>query len=872
MRSLILCLVFIWIAVPWAIGQFEEVRITGEFGPAKLSRILQDIRGQYGVRFAYDAGAIDSEETTVSFLEATLEQAMDQLLSETGLTYKYIRRTVVVYQDTESLEISVARPEASDVSWSAIVTDAESSEVLPFAIARVKGTSLGAMADTEGKVTIEHIPSDSCQIMLSYTGYEERTIRLSSPAGKMETIGLRLRGTLLPAAIIEAKSMQLLESGNSHGVQSFSPSDLIAISTNGETDVLRGAQLLPGVSGTNESSNGLIIRGSDPDQAMVQFDDFTVFHLDHFFGSFSAINADAVKQIRIYKGGLDASMGGRVAGVVRITGKEGNRTRPSAQLSLGTLSGSLLLESPVGKEGSLIVAARRSYVDAFATPVFVSLYSTVYRQVPGTSYDSKLFGEGNDPQFFYQDLTAKYTWRSAAGDKLNVSSYLGRDNLVHSFRESERPDGLSARYSDESNWGNAGAGFRWIRERKPGIRSLITCGGSRYTSNYFSTDTIINAISGLTATNYRDDRFTLADMNVRAERTQKIRKLPVTYGAHLNHVRIRNESGINVDSAFKSQGSVFALYLQTELKFKLLTIRPGVRINAYSRTEKVYPEWRFGWMLDVTPTLQIKGSVSRVHQFIHRVRPQSLNQNHSDLWLLSGDAEIPLLRSDQVTAGFGWSKGRWNLDVEGYFKANSGTFEYLRPYSFRSETVDSLTFGSGTSTGLDLLLGFNAGIHHAWLSYSLSKSENEFSQLSERPIPEWYDQRHEVKLYYEIEWKKWEFAITSLVGTGRPYTPVLGVFEIPLEQGSSVYSAIYGDLHSGRLPVYHRVDLAASWKFEIKSLSCSIQGSIFNVYNRMNVRDIRYLGAYDELGKLNAVEQRINMSGIIPSLQLQIRW
>ena len=87
----------------------------------------------------------------------------------------------------------------------------------------------------------------------------------------------------------------------------------------GERDLFRAFQLLPGVSGSNEASSGLYVRGGTPDQNRVEYDGFRVYHVDHLFGYFSAFNMDAVDTVELSKGGFEARHGGVLSSVMPIT-------------------------------------------------------------------------------------------------------------------------------------------------------------------------------------------------------------------------------------------------------------------------------------------------------------------------------------------------------------------------------------------------------------------------------------------------------------------------------------------------------------------------------------------------------------------------
>ena len=126
----------------------------------------------------------------------------------------------------------------------------------------------------------------------------------------------------------------------------ISPRNLVKLPSLGETDIFRALQLLPGVSGTNDATSGLFIRGGTPDENLVLLDGMTVYHVDHFFGVFSAFNSDAIKDIRLYKGGFPAQYGGRTSSVVEMIGKTGDNESYNMSGGMNMLSGRVLTEVP----------------------------------------------------------------------------------------------------------------------------------------------------------------------------------------------------------------------------------------------------------------------------------------------------------------------------------------------------------------------------------------------------------------------------------------------------------------------------------------------------------------------------------------------
>ncbi|HEX8548439.1 MAG TPA: TonB-dependent receptor, partial [Cytophagaceae bacterium] len=156
----------------------------------------------------------------------------------------------------------------------------------------------------------------------------------------------------------------------------------------GEVDVIRSIQLLPGVSTVGEGASGFNVRGGSIDQNLVLLDEAPVYNSSHLFGFFSVFNPDAVKDVRLIKGGIPSQYGGRLSSILDVRLKEGNNKKLSGAGGVGLIFSRLTVEAPIVKDkGSFIVAARRSYIDILAKPF-----------LPSTLEGSK---------FYFYDLTIK---------------------------------------------------------------------------------------------------------------------------------------------------------------------------------------------------------------------------------------------------------------------------------------------------------------------------------------------------------------------------------------------------------------------------------------------------------------------------------
>jgi hypothetical protein len=236
----------------------------------------------------------------------------------------------------------------------------------------------------------------------------------------------------------------------------------------GEVDIIRSLTLLPGISTIGEASNGFNVRGGNTDQNLILLDEAPVYNSSHLFGFFSIFNADAVKDVKLYKGGIPARYGGRLSSVVDVRQRNGNNKKFSSTGGIGLLSSRLLIEGPIQKEKSaFMIAARRSYADLFLA----------------LSSDPTI----NQNTLYFYDLNAKLNYILSDKDRLYLSGYFGRDVF-------ELDDLFGF------DWGNATASLRWNHLFSDKLFSNFTLVFSDYTYSALNllSKTIISKINIIT--------------------------------------------------------------------------------------------------------------------------------------------------------------------------------------------------------------------------------------------------------------------------------------------------------------------------------------------------------------------------------------
>jgi hypothetical protein len=77
------------------------------------------------------------------------------------------------------------------------------------------------------------------------------------------------------------------------------------------------------------------VRGGNPDQNLLQFDEAIVYNGGHLLGFFSIFNTDVVKDVQVYKGDMPAWTGGRIASLIDIHSRDGNMNQFSGIAGIG---------------------------------------------------------------------------------------------------------------------------------------------------------------------------------------------------------------------------------------------------------------------------------------------------------------------------------------------------------------------------------------------------------------------------------------------------------------------------------------------------------------------------------------------------------
>jgi hypothetical protein len=754
---------------------------------------------------------------------------------------------------------------------SGYIRDAETGEELIGANVVIEKLNTGATTNAYGFYSVS-LPFGKYVVTYSYIGYEtiEKVIDLSDSKAiniEMKTAYLESEAIVTTAEKVDENVKSIEMSVSKIDVKSIRKVPVVL----GEADVLKTMTLLPGVSTIGEGASGFNVRGGAADQNLILLDESPIFNAAHLFGFFSVFNSDAMKDVKLYKGGIPANYGGRLSSVLDVRQREGNSKAFKASGGLGLISSRLLIEGPLQQDkSSFLIAGRRSYGDLFL-PLF----------------------NNNSVAYFY-DLNFKANYILSDNNRLFASGYLGRDRFE-----------LDKVFGNE--WGNSAVTLRWNHLFSNQIFSNFSAIYSKYDYGL----SILADGSGF------EWNAQIRNMNLKTDLSYFINdRNTIDFGAGAimykfepGQIDPTDNSAVVSQTLDKKYALEPAVYLNYDQKISSnLSMQYGLRYSTFYRMGKqtiysyennapvVYNDFlkryddgvitdstsygqneiiksfsgfepRISARYSFNTSSSIKMSYNRTRQYIHLVT-NNTSPSPLDVWSPSGKYIKPQI-ADQYAIGYfrNFVDNTYESSVEIYYKKLYNQLDYVPGADLLlNNTLETeILYGQGRSYGLELFLKKNTGRLTGWISYTLARAENQVKGLTPldpginngKYYPSNFDKTHDLSItgIYEAN-LTWSFGANFIYTSGRPITYPKSRYEY-----GDIVVTQYEDRNSDRLPAYHRIDISATlhnkwrgdWVF-----------SLYNVYNRQNASSITFRQNEDNPTITEAV--RTTIFGIIPSI------
>lgn len=751
------------------------------------------------------------------------------------------------------------------------VTDKSSGEDMISATVYIDEIKNGVVTDVYGKYSIT-LEEGTYIVNYSYIGFESITKTIVLDKDINLDIELGEAKEIMNAVVVTGEKRDKNVTSTEMSVVKMNIKTIKKMpALMGEVDVIKSIQTMPGVSSVGEGASGFNVRGGGVDQNLVLLDDAPVYNSSHLLGFFSVFNPDAVKDVKLLKGGVPSVYGGRLSSILDIRMKEGNKKKFSGTGGVGTIFSRLALEGPfkLGDKslGSWIVAGRRSYIDVLAKPFLPDDFS--------------------DVQFYFYDFTAKANFNINNNNRLFLSRYSGKDiiDIGFGFR-----------------WGNNTNTVRWNHNFNEKLFTNFTYIFSDYDYNirFGSGDNAFDWNSVILNHSIKNDY----SWYVNPFNKIKFGVQSIYYRFEPGNAVTTNDgvtNNISLDPKFALESSAF---ISNEQKVnELLSFSYGLRYSNYlylgSGTSYTYGEAevhkrpellstqtyesgeiiqdyhnlepRFSMKYRVDENSSIKASYNRMSQYVHLVSNTTAS-TPLDLWTPSTNNIKPQL-ADQVAGGYfrNFKDNMYETSVELYYKNMYNQIDYrpganllLNPY-IEAELLP----GIGRAYGSEFYIKKTQGKFNGWISYTLARTERLVEGVNnDKWYPSRFDQLHNFSttLIYELT-PKWTLSANWVYTSGTPVTfptTKYSVQDIVIRHNSD------NQRHGQRITPYHRLDIGATRTLGKKGNS-DIVFAIYNVYRRRNAFSIFFEESSTIPGNFDAVRYSI-IGDMVPSITYNFKF
>ncbi|MDM1407351.1 TonB-dependent receptor [Myroides sp. DF42-4-2] len=740
----------------------------------------------------------------------------------------------------------------------------------------------GVITNEKGYYSIE-LKEGSYTLKVSYIGYIDRVTTIQVTKDQTLNFVLKTDSSELSEVVIVQNRNKADIRKPEMSVNKMTTEEIKKIPVvMGETDILKSILQLPGVTNAGEGAAGFNVRGGSAGQNLVLLDQASVYSSSHLFGFFSIFNADAIRDLKLYKGGIPARFGGRASSVLDVYQKDGNKNDYSFEGGIGVISSRLLAEGPIQKgKSSFLIAGRGSYAHLFL----------------------KLTDNKNSAYFY--DINTKLSFDINEKNKINFSAYYGRDIfsftdlMKNSFGNLAVTLDWRTLYSDKLT-GNLSlttsqydydldldlVGFNWtngiksmqgrydfLHDINPALQLRYGVGHTAY---IFYPGTIKPTTSDSSINYKKIDNKYASESSVYVEAEQNFgQHFSVNYGLRFSHF---NAKGKGVEHVYANNQPVrydseLGVYKMADI-LETTYYKKNKSIEQFNNIEP-----RIGVAYILNDNQSIKASYNRMTQYIH-LMSNTAAPTPLDIWTPSGKYTDPEL-ADQVALGYfqNFADGKYSLETEVFYKKVKNSIDYIDGAQLvGNEAIERVILnGEARAYGLEVLVRKNIGKLTGWVAYTLSRAEQRTpGRTADEPginNGNWYrasyDKLHDLSItaMYELN-PKWSFGASFTLQSGRPITYPEGQYEY---LGLRVPK--FGDRHANTMPAYHHLDISATYTpnpDSTKRWKGEWVFGIYNLYSRYNAASISFRENEDIRGKNEA--EKMSIFGLVPSVTYNFKF
>ncbi|HDZ40268.1 MAG TPA: TonB-dependent receptor [Bacteroidetes bacterium] len=783
--------------------------IKAEFENEALNIVLTWLRDTYDIELSFDDRGLSKYKVKVDSSFSSYDEILIFLLKGTGYEFEKKGNIYLIYP--------AQKEGAEEIKQRYILTgrviDRHTSEALPFSHVSINGKWI--VTDFKGNFSFSSVSDSVFDMKISYLGFYVLDTTLNHGINRV----IKLEPSKIEIEEIVIKQYQVeksVQAGASPGVLRLNHQVSSYLPGNGDNSVFNLLRLQPGILAAGEQSGDMIIWGSYEGHSQVRFDGFTIFGLRNYNDNISSVNPYIAKDIKVMKGGFGPEYGERVGGIVDITGVDGNINKPGLKLSINNMTVNALGSVPLVNKASVVAGFRHTYYDLYNS-TNLSLLSTRSRK-PGSggNVDVNVY-----PDYVFRDMNLKVSGTNDNGDNYYLSLFAGADNFSYSVEEDQLNQYLFNEL-DEKNIQQGASVFYGKKWREGGVSNL-TLAYSYLNNKSSEVRQLIKGQNDRTIFDMdRDIDSDISELNAMLDnRLRPGKNHEIEFGAGIIKNRIKHNESVTfgetgITGHLNTSNSILipnGYFNGIFTVIKKLTLKTGLRLDYPTTLEKVYIQPRVSAILRINDRMKINSAWGVYNQFITRSPVIDENGNYNYLWVVCDNKEVPVLNARHYVTGLSWSNNNLLVSLEAYYKKTDGITRYVETLSERT-----IYNGDSRSGGVDLFFKKDYKGHSAWISYSLSKTEEAFPYFVDDEYRRaLHDQRHELKLAAILNLRPAYISANYVYGSGFP--------------DPGTFDAVQTDDFD-----YSRLDMALVFKFSRKSYKLDAGLSLLNVFNTENIK------------------------------------
>ena len=784
-----------------------------------LDNVLLDFRDDYGIKLSFSNNQLSKYKITINKDFSNAKEALDFLLLNKPLTLQKIGDVYIISQQLA--------PPPKQYTLSATVFDQISGERLPYAHLLVNNRQL--TSGQNGSFSASSKTDSLFHIQVKYLGFSVFDTTLTA-SGHYK---LGLQPLVYELDEIEVNPMLATHksgAGDLPGTIRLNSFVSNYLPGNGDHSVFNLLRLQPGILAAGEQSADLLIWGSYEGQSKLLFDGITLFSMKNYNDNISTINPLMVKDLKVQKGGYGVDYTGRVGSIVDVTGKDGNRYKPSAVLNINNQTINAMASVPVIKnKASLMVAMRQTYYQLYDK----SSVTFGTGRNGNSNIDRTLY-----PDYNLRDFNVKFSGELDPSTTYKINYLRSKDDFIYSLNL----DGTQSNFIYDDSEHNRQ--FGWSAEInhswQNGMKSLFRISGSDLNKNVDNQQQIGGGSgSGGPNGSRRPGEYqtTLND-----QINNQIKELDLVLENQVQITPAHNLKtvvGIKHQQTAYSEDSLNINLHQIDNEHTVLNARvadswsvtPKLKVNLGLLFEHVldynqnYWQPRLSLKYQLSDNLNASLAYGKYTQFVTQLPQIDDFDNIRYFWMTvnAPNNRIYAQKATHKVAGLNYHLNGFKVDVNVFQRDITGLTRF-NDYSYNS----AIYSGESNSKGVDVLVSQTFKHLNYWLAYTYSKTKEHFDYFAtddfQRAL---HDQRHELKAALIYQLNKWHFSANFVYGSGFP---------------DLLDESILND--------YQRLDIALNRSFSYKMLDFNAGFSILNILNRQNIKYDNFYRLEDEEGEI----------------------